>query len=61
MSMTSVETIEILEEMSAEMFRALRRSVQQPDARDAGAMEYDSWTAKSSGAVEYDSWPASLR
>lgn len=53
-----VETIEMLEEASALVFRALRQSAQQLQARDAGVVEYDSWSPRPAGAIEYDSWAA---
>ena len=43
----TLETIEMLEEVSALMFRSLRRNALKPQARDAGAIEYDSWAANS--------------
>lgn len=52
-----VETIQRLEEASARIFHALRENARQHQARQAGAMEYDSWSA----AVEYDSWCARFR
>jgi hypothetical protein len=51
----TVETIEMLEEASALVFRALRQGTHPPRCEDVGAAEYESWTA---GAVEYDSWSA---
>ncbi len=41
----TLETIEMLEEASALMFRSLRRSAGKPQAWDAGAIEYASWAA----------------
>ncbi len=58
MNAVAVETIEMLEEASAVMFRTLRRNAQPSEARHAGAIEYDSWCARSPGAIEYDSWSA---
>ena len=52
-----VETMQRLEETSARIFRALRENARQQEARQAGAMEYDSWSA----AIEYDSWFARCR
>lgn len=49
-----VETIQRLEEASARIFHALRENARQQQARQAGATEYDSWSA----AMEYDSWCA---
>jgi hypothetical protein len=51
---TMVETIQRLEEAAARIFHALRENARQQQARQAGAMEYDSWSA----AMEYDSWCA---
>lgn len=45
------KTIQGLEEATARIFHALRENARQ-QARQAGAMEYDSWSA----AMEYDSW-----
>ena len=42
----TLETIAMLEEASALMFRSLRRDALRPQARDAGAIEYDSWSAQ---------------
>jgi hypothetical protein len=39
------EAIDALEEATTLMFRSLRRRAGRPPARDAGAIEYDSWTA----------------
>jgi hypothetical protein len=52
-----VETIQRLEEASAQIFHALRENARQQQARQAGATEYDSWPA----AMEYDSWCARFR
>lgn len=53
-----LETIEKLEEASTLVFQALRRSA----AREAGAIEYDSWAgARTAGAIEYESWAANFR
>jgi hypothetical protein len=41
----TLETIEMLEEASALMFRSLRREALRPQGLDAGAIEYDSWSA----------------
>jgi hypothetical protein len=51
------ETIQRLEEASVRIFHALRENARQEQARRAGAMEYDSWSA----AMEYDSWCARSR
>jgi hypothetical protein len=52
----TVEMIDVLEQASALMFRALRRNAQRfLHAQDAGTAEYDSWAA---GTIEYDSWSA---
>lgn len=51
------ETIRRLEEASARILHALRENARQQQARQAGALEYDSW----SGALEYDSWCARFR
>lgn len=48
----NLETIEMLEEASALMFHALRQTAPQQQAKEAGAIEYDSWMAN----IEYDSW-----
>jgi len=52
-----LETLQRLEEASARITHALRENERQQRARQAGAMEYDSWSA----AIEYDSWCASAR
>ena len=39
----TLETIEMLEEASALMFRSLRRRVRKQQAEEAGAIEYASW------------------
>jgi hypothetical protein len=39
----TLETIEMLEEASAVMFRSLRRNAVKLQAQDAGAIEHDSW------------------
>jgi hypothetical protein len=52
-----LETLQRLEEASARIAHALRESARQQQARQAGAMEYDSWSA----AIEYDSWCAGAR
>lgn len=49
-------TIELLEEASALVFRVLRHSARQVQAREAGVIEYESWSARPVGAIEYDSW-----
>ncbi len=54
---TTLETIQKLEEASAQVFGALRRNALQQQAQDAGAAEYDSWA----GAIEYESWSAPRR
>ena len=41
----TLETIEMLEEASALMFRSLRRNARRPQVPDAGAIEYESWMA----------------
>ena len=41
----TLESVEMLEEASALMFRSLRRSALKPQAEDPGAIEYDSWAA----------------
>jgi hypothetical protein len=41
----TLETIEMLEEAAALMFRSLRRNALKPQAPDAGAIEFDSWAA----------------
>jgi hypothetical protein len=61
MNAMAMETIEMLEEASALMFRTLRGNAQPSDPRRAGAIEYDSWGADSPGAIEYDSWSARVR
>jgi hypothetical protein len=61
MNAMTLETIELLEEASALMFRTLRGTAQPQDPAHAGAIEYDSWGANSPGAIEYDSWSARLR
>jgi hypothetical protein len=38
----TLESIEVLEEASALMFRSLRRNAVEAKGRDAGAIEYDS-------------------
>jgi hypothetical protein len=57
MNAMTAETIEMLEEASTLVFRALRNTQPVP-RQDAGAIEYDSWSARSAGAIEYDSWSA---
>jgi len=52
-----VEAIQRLEEASVRILRALRENARQQQALQAGAMEYDSWSA----AIEYDSWFANCR
>ena len=65
----TAETIAMLEEASALMFRTLRRDALKRAARDAGALEFDSWRghdgeprrgdgslARDAGAIEYASW-----
>lgn len=52
----SVEAIEVVDEISALLLRTLRRNVLERHARDAGAIEYDSWLNYDAGAREYDSW-----
>lgn len=54
---TTLETIQMLEEASARMFRALRRNALHQRAQEAGAAEYDSWA----GVIEYESWSAHRR
>jgi hypothetical protein len=54
---TMVETIQRLEEASARIVDALRENARQQQARQAGALEYDSWSA----AMEYESWCARFR
>ncbi len=44
---TVVETIQRLEEAAARIFGALRDNARQQQARQAGAVEYDSWCARS--------------
>ncbi|MFN3564461.1 MAG: hypothetical protein ACK4V1_00545 [Burkholderiaceae bacterium] len=39
------QAIDALEEATTLMFRTLRRGAGWPPARDAGAIEYDSWIA----------------
>lgn len=51
------ETIQRLEEISTRIVHALRENARQQQALQAGAMEYDSWSA----AIEYDSWFANCR
>jgi len=52
------QVIEKLEDAAALMVRALRQGVADSQAKDAGAIEYDSWAPPSAGAIEYDSWTA---
>ena len=52
-----VETIQRLEEAAARILSALRENARQQQAQQAGAAEYDSWSA----AIEYDSWCALSR
>lgn len=54
---TVVETLQRLEETAARIFGALRDNARQQQAQQAGAIEYDSWSA----AIEYDSWFAVRR
>lgn len=54
---TVVETLQRLEEAAARIFGALRDNARQQQAQQAGAIEYDSWSA----AIEYDSWFAVRR
>ena len=54
---TVVETLQRLEEAAARIFGALRDNARQQQAKQAGAVEYDSWSA----AIEYDSWFAGRR
>lgn len=58
MNAMTAETLEMLEEASILMLRALRQDLQPLQARDAGAVEYESWSGLSAGAIEYDSWAA---
>jgi hypothetical protein len=39
----TLESIEVLEEASALMFRSVRRNALEAKGLDAGAIEYDSW------------------
>lgn len=52
----TLEAIAALEEICATAFRVLRRNARARQARDAGAIEYDSWFDGDAGAIEYDSW-----
>lgn len=52
----NLETVQMLEEASALVLRALRRTAPPQQAQDAGAIEYDSWLAN----AEYDSWSSSF-
>jgi hypothetical protein len=54
---TMAETIQRLEEAAVRIFSALRENARQQQAQQAGAAEYDSWSA----AIEYDSWFARCR
>ena len=54
---TVVETIQRLEEAAARIFSALRENARHQQAQQAGAAEYDSWSA----GIEYDSWFARCR
>lgn len=42
----TLETLRVLEEAAAEMFRALRQRLLPPGAADAALIEYDSWTPR---------------
>jgi hypothetical protein len=52
----TMEAIAVVDEISAVLLRNLRRSMLERHARDAGAIEYDSWLNHDAGAREYDSW-----
>jgi hypothetical protein len=55
------EVIDMLERTSALIFHSLRRDAHVEQARQAGAIEYDSWAAGvGAGAIEYDSWSARI-
>mgnify|MGYP000029325540 CR=1 FL=1 len=48
------ERIGVVEEALAAFFRSARSEARPQAARDAGAVEYDSW--RDAGTIEYDSW-----
>jgi hypothetical protein len=50
-------TIEIPQEASAVVIRAVRESNEKSSAAQAGEAEYDSWKAD---VAEYDSWSAAF-
>jgi hypothetical protein len=52
----SMEAIAVGDAISALLLRTLPRNVLERHARDAGAIEYDSWLNYDAGAREYDSW-----